>query len=184
VRWDEIEVFFGDERAVPPEHADSNYGMAREALLARVPLRPERIHRMEGEREDLDAAARDYAAQLPARLDLVLLGLGPDGHTASLFPGSPALAERERTVMATPPAPLPPHVRRITLTLPAIGKARHVVFAVTGEDKADVVARVLEGPPDAERLPAQAVRPESGSVVWLLDRAAASRLTRTQVAAG
>lgn len=184
VRWPEIEIFFGDERAVAPEHDDSNYRMAHEALLAHVPLRPDRIHRMQAERGDLEAAARDYAGKLPRRLDLVLLGLGPDGHTASLFPGSPALAEPERAVMATPPAPLAPHVRRLTLTLPALARARHVLFVVTGEDKAGVVARVLEGPADAERLPAQAVRPEAGALVWLLDRAAASKLTRTRVAFG
>jgi 6-phosphogluconolactonase len=184
VRWAGIEVFFGDERAVAPDHADSNYRMARESLLDHVPLPPGNVHRMEAERADRDAAARDYAALLPGALDLVLLGLGPDGHTASLFPGSPALGERGRLVVATPPAPLAPRVPRMTLTLPALAAARHVLFVVTGADKAGALAAVLEGPRDPVRIPAQGVEPTRGTVTWLVDRAAAAKLARTNVCFG
>ncbi|HKE00404.1 MAG TPA: 6-phosphogluconolactonase, partial [Planctomycetota bacterium] len=167
----------GDERAVPPEHPDSNFGMASRTLLARLPIRREQVHRMEAERADLESAADDYAAALRAaagvaapavpRFDLVLLGMGPDGHTASLFPGSPALEERSRLVV---PAQSADGHRRLTLTLPVLNAARRVVFAATGEAKADAVRRTL----GARGTPAGKVRPADGSLAWILDAPLAS----------
>jgi 6-phosphogluconolactonase len=182
--WGETEVFFGDERHVPPDHPDSNYGMARAALLSRVPIPPERVHRVLAEETEAEAAAQDYERELrralgaPApevpRLDVALQGMGPDGHTASLFPGSAALEERARLVAAPFVERLGVH--RITFTFPILDAARAVIFLVAGADKAERVAEVLEGPPGA--LPAGRVRPRTGELVWLLDAAAASRLSR------
>lgn len=182
--WDRVHVWFGDERVVPPDHDDSNYRMAREALLAHVPVPAAHVHRMEGERPP-DDAARDYEAVLrrlvPAgadgipQLDLVLLGLGADGHTASLFPGSAALDETMRLV-AVPWVEVAGG-RRLTMTHPMLNAARDVLFVVTGHGKADVVRRVLEPEPDAPALPAARVRPRE-RLIWLVDRAAASRLAR------
>jgi len=177
VPWDRVEVFFGDERCVPPGDPGSNHRMAREALLGRVPIPEGRIHRIRGEAPDPEAAAAEYEEELRAalgpgaRLDLVLLGMGSDGHVASLFPGSDALGETSRLVRAVV-APVPPP-RRITLTLPALAAAAEVAFLVAGADKAERVAEVLGGLDPA--LPAARVRP-AGGVLWLLDAAAASRL--------
>jgi 6-phosphogluconolactonase len=164
--WHDLEVFFGDERAVPPDHPDSNFGMANRALLSHVPLSEGAVHRMEGEADPLEAAAERYAMGLPDHLDLVLLGMGPDGHTASLFPGQDALDERNRRVMATTGADGSP---RITLTYPAIEAARHVVFLVTGDAKREALDAIRRG----EDLPAGRVRPSEGDVIWIVDRAAA-----------
>jgi 6-phosphogluconolactonase len=164
--WHDLEVYFGDERAVPPDHPDSNYGMADRALLSHVPLAEDAVHRIEGEADPLEAAAERYAMALPDHLDLVLLGMGPDGHTASLFPGQEALEERNRRVMATTAADGTP---RITLTYPAIDAARHVVFLVTGESKREALDAIRRG----EDLPAGRVRPTDGDVIWIVDRAAA-----------
>ncbi len=181
VPWERTEVFFGDERHVPPDHPDSNYGMARAALLAEVPLRAESVHRIRGELEAA-AAAAEYEAELrralgpgdpaPPRLDLALLGLGADGHTASLFPGSPALLEASRLVVA----PWVEHLRhhRITLTLPMLRAARAAAFLVSGAGKASRVADVLEGA--GASLPAGLVRPAEGDLLWLLDAPAAALL--------
>jgi 6-phosphogluconolactonase len=164
--WHDLEVFFGDERAVPPDHPDSNFGMANRALLSHVPLAEGAVHRMEGEADPLEAAAERYAMGLPDHLDLVLLGMGPDGHTASLFPGQDSLDERNRRVMATTGADGSP---RITLTYPAIEAARHVVFLVTGEAKREALDAIRRG----EDLPAGRVRPTDGDAIWIVDRAAA-----------
>jgi len=182
--WGQIEVFFGDERHVPPDHPDSNYGMARAALLGKVPIPPERVHRVLAEETEAASAARDYERELrrvlgapaPAvpRLDVALQGLGQDGHTASLFPGVPALEERECLVAAPYVEKLGAH--RITLTFPVLEAARTVLFLVSGADKAEPVAEVLEGRGAA--LPAGRLRPVAGELVWLLDAAAAARLTR------
>jgi 6-phosphogluconolactonase len=172
VPWGHVEVFFGDERAVPPDDPASNFHMADEALLRHVPVPRERVHRMEGERADLDAAARAYEALLPDQLDVVLLGIGPDGHTASLFPGAPSLDERVRRVLAVP-SPFPPP-RRLTITPPVIAAAHQVAVFAAGADKAPVVERVLEGPFDPHALPVQLAR-AAGST-WLLDRDAAAHL--------
>jgi len=172
VDWNGVDVYFGDERAVPRDHADSNFRMAMEALLSRVPIPPARIHRMEAERQDLDAAAAAYGDLLPAALDVLVLGMGADGHTASLFPGSPALAERERRVVVVD-GPNPPR-RRMTITPPVIAAARHVLVLVTGKEKAAAVARAVDEATPASEIPAALAR----HGVWFLDRAAAARLAR------
>ncbi len=173
IEWSKTLVFFGDERAVAPDDALSNFKMASEALLQHVPAQ---VCRMEGEREDLEGAARDYESQLRdsgETLDLILLGLGDDGHTASLFPGSPQLGEAEKWVTATPVASLEPQVRRLTLTFPAINASRRVWFLASGAGKAERLQQVLSGPRDVQKLPAQGVAPTSGKLLWFLDEAAA-----------
>jgi 6-phosphogluconolactonase len=184
VPWDRVHVFFGDERHVPPDHPDSNHRMVHEALLSQI--RVASVHRIHGEEPDAGGAAADYQADLarffderepgarPPPLDLVLLGLGADGHTASLFPGSGALLERSRWVVAPYVARLGVH--RITLTLPVLDRAREVVFLVSGAEKADAVARVLAPEPGAAPPPAACVRPASGALRWIVDSAAAARL--------
>lgn len=185
IPWARVEVFWADERCVPPDHPDSNYGMARAALLDPIGVPAERVHRVPGEAPDPAAAAAACEAEIaralggtpggpPPVLDLVLLGMGADGHTASLFPGTAALAERRRWVMANFVPRLAAH--RITLTYPILNRAAHVLFLVAGADKAEVLREALEGPPEPERLPAQGVRPDAGELVWLVDRAAARRL--------
>ena len=180
VRWDRTWVFFGDERAVPPEHPESNYRMAYETLLSRVPIPPAQILRMRGEQADADGAAAAYAVELAKafgtrrgelpRFDVVLLGLGVDGHTASLFPGSPVLREVFRTVAAVhvTAAQIP---QRLTLTFPVLNAAARVVFLVAGPEKAKIVRAVLS---EQAMLPAALVRPTDGELVWLTDRAAAA----------
>ncbi len=179
IPWDRTHVFFGDERPVPPDHPDSNYRMAREALLDHVAVAS--VHRIPGE----DPAAADvYEAELrrffgippggePPRLDLVLLGLGSDGHTASLFPGTPAVDETVRWVVS----PFVPRLgtRRTTLTLRVLNRARAALFLVSGAAKAAAVARVLAPAPGAEPLPAARVQPDGGAV-WIVDDAAAAAL--------
>ncbi len=187
LEWPFVEFFWGDERAVPPDHPDSNFRMAREAMLAKLDLSDSRVHRIEAERADRTEAARDYQAEIaricgasaegePPRLDLVLLGMGPDAHTASLFPSTEALKEKERWVVANFVPKLA--AERLTLTPVILNRAANVIFLVAGDDKADALAEVLEGPPDPERLPTQLIRPESGKLLWLVDRTAASRLER------
>ena len=164
--WERVDVFFVDERFVPPDHADSNYRLAEDSLLKPLRLPSAQVFRMEGEREDRDAAARDYEAKLPPVLDVVLLGMGPDGHTASLFPGHPALEERERRVLAVVGPKPPPW--RMTLTLPVLLSARAVLNLVAGAGKADAVRRALAGD---MALPAARVT----NTQWMLDPAAAGR---------
>ena len=170
IPWRSVTLCFGDERAVPPEHPDSNYRMAHEALLCRVDIPADRIHRMEAERPDLEQAARDYAALLPDPLDLLLLGMGDDGHVASLFPHAGALCEAARRVV--PAQGGIPFVPRLTITPPVIRGARQLCLMVAGTGKAATVARVLEGPADIAELPAQLARQGT----WFLDRAAAAHL--------
>jgi 6-phosphogluconolactonase len=182
VDWARVHVFFGDERCVPPTDANSNYRMADEALLSRVPVPAQNIHRMMGE-GDAAANARLYEDDLETffsgmswpRFDLVLLGMGDDGHTASLFPGTPALKEQRAWVAANWVEKL--NAFRITLTAPAINHAAHVIFLVTGAGKADRVAEVTSGARESERLPSQLIHPENGTLEWYLDRAAAARLS-------
>jgi 6-phosphogluconolactonase len=185
IDWSRVEFFWGDERSVPPEHPDSNFGMARAALLRPLGIDPRRIHRIEAERGDLDAAARDYERELaaiaggtldgpPPQLDLVLLGMGADGHMASLFPYTAALAESRRWVVANDVPRLA--TRRITVAFPLIERARDVFLLVCGESKAAALAEVLEGGWDPARLPAQRLRERPGRVDWFVDAAAASRL--------
>jgi len=176
--WSGWEVFFGDERACPADDPGSNYRMAREALLDLVPIAPQRIHRIEGERPDLEAAAREYGTILsstsgvgapgaPPRLDCVLLGLGENGHTASLFPGDPSLEVRDRWVVRSR-ADYAPY-DRITLTFPVLNAAAHVGFLVAGAAKGDALRGVIQG-----TVPAARVRPVDGDLRWFLDVAAAS----------
>lgn len=184
VDWQRVEVFFGDERRVPPDDSQSNYRMASEALLAHVPIPPTQIHRIEAEREDVHDAAQRYAVLLRQRFglglrawprfDLILLGLGPDAHTASLFPETAALDERESLVVANWVPTL--GTFRITLTSPVLSAAARVVFLACGDDKASAVTNVLEGPHRPIEYPAQLVQP-ANPPLWVLDRAAASRLS-------
>jgi 6-phosphogluconolactonase len=170
VPWDRVHVFFGDERAVPPDHPDSNFRMASEALLGRVGVPAGNVHRMEAEAADADAAADRYARLLPEALDVLVLGVGADGHTASLFPGSPALGERSRRVVPAR-APKPPE-RRLTLTPPVIAAARRLLVLAAGADKAQAVARALKSPGAPEEVPARLAR----DGVWFLDKSAARLL--------
>jgi len=185
--WPQLALWWGDERTVPPDHADSNYRMAREALIdpaAAFGLPAANVHRMAGELPDHAAAALAYERELvaalgtPPILDLVLLGMGPDGHTASLFPGSPALGETGRWVVANPVTSPLVHgqTTRLTFTAPAINAARHVRFLIAGADKAAALARVLTGPRDPTRYPSQLVAPAPGDLAWFVDAAAASSL--------
>ncbi|NUO48518.1 MAG: 6-phosphogluconolactonase [Polyangiaceae bacterium] len=171
VPWGAIDFYFGDERAVSHDDPESNYRMARESLFDRQSIEEGRIFRMRGEMPDLDAAARDYEAVLPDALDFVLLGMGEDGHTASLFPGLPAALETERRVVAVTGAPKPPP-RRLTLAPKALRTAREVVVIVTGGAKAAVLAKVLAGPLDVGALPVQIAL----GVTFIVDQAAAAAL--------
>ncbi len=177
--WGRVRAFFGDERTVPPDHEDSNYRMAHEALLSRVPVGG--VHRMRGELPPAEAAAA-YEEELreffgpdeSPSLDLVLLGLGEDGHTASLFPETSALDVTDRLVVANPVLKL--ETTRLTLTIPVINAAKAVTFLVAGEGKAQALREVLEGDADPRAYPAKLVHPESGDLTWMVDRAAASLL--------
>jgi 6-phosphogluconolactonase len=176
IDWTRLDLFWGDERAVPPDHADSNYGLARRLLLARVAADPARVHRIPAEAPDLAAAAQGYARELtralgdPPRLDLVVLGVGPDGHVCSLFPGHPLLAEEARWVAPVFDAPKPPPAR-ITLTLRALAAADVVWVAAFGEAKAEVVRAALEDP--RSPLPVARVAREAKQAWFLLDPEAA-----------
>lgn len=170
VAWQSVEIFFADERAVPPTDPGSNYGMAKAMLLERVPVPAAQVHRMEAERADRDAAARDYERILPEHFDLVLLGMGADGHTASLFPGAPALDERRhRVVPAT--GPTPPR-ERLTITPPVIAAARRVAVLVAGSGKAATLVRALRGPAMPRELPVQFAL----GGTWFVDKDAAATL--------
>lgn len=178
--WSRIHLFWGDERCVPPDHPDSNYGMVQRALLAQIAIPQVNVHRMRGE-EVPDQAALAYEQDLlgyfgvlPPRFDLVLLGLGEDGHTASLFPGTAALAERARAVVANRVEKL--NAWRLTLTAGAINQAREIIFLAAGEGKADIIREVINGPYQPDLYPAQGVEPADGRLMWFLDTAAARYL--------
>ena len=179
--WSKVEFFFGDERGVPPDHPDSNYRLANESLFRPAGVGSGRIHRMKGEMENLSAAAELYARDLQVlasdfpHFDLVLLGLGTDGHTASLFPHSEALQESTRWVLPIVEAPRPPR-HRLTLTMPVLNAARQVIFLVSGEKKAKAVREVLQGTAPADKYPAKLVRPGPDRLLWLVDVEAASLL--------
>jgi 6-phosphogluconolactonase len=182
IAWDRTDFFWSDERHVPPDHPESNYRMAEDALLSRVPVKANRIHRVRAELPDPSVAAIAYEVEIRRtfdsygdipRFDLILLGLGADGHTASLFPGTPALAERSRLVTANHVANLGD---RITMTYPLLNAARLVMFIVAGSEKAATVRAVLHPDPDTPELPARLVQPQDREVVWMLDREAAGRL--------
>jgi 6-phosphogluconolactonase len=184
VDWRDVEFYWGDERCVAPDDPASNFAMARRAMLDQLEPMPDHVHRMRGEAPP-EQAASDYealmrekfglcAGEFP-RFDLLLLGLGENCHTASLFPGSPFIHERERLCVPVEVADAA-HQLRLTLTPPVINNAAHVMFLVAGEKKAHAVSRVLQGTDDPDRMPAQIVAPTDGVVTWLLDRAAASLL--------
>ena len=183
IPWETVQLFQVDERTVPPDHPESNYRMIREALLSKVAIPSANFHRIAAEKTDLDAAAREYAAELqrvlhPApgdcpHLDLVFLGMGEDGHTASLFPLSPALAERKLWVCSNYSPRLGKH--RVTLTYPVLNAASEIIILVSGSDKAETLRQALEGPPGV--YPVQGISPVKGSLSWFTDKAAAHRLT-------
>ena len=182
VMWSRVHILWGDERCVPPDHVESNYRMARETLLDHVPVPAANVHRIHGE-DDPATAAAAYEATLRAllqtptgaRIDLVLLGLGEDGHTASLFPGGAAVHEQTRWVMAARASA--GSMWRITLTPAVINAAAEVLFLVSGGAKAGILGRVIEGPRRPQELPAQAIAPSNGRVRWCVDAAAAAELT-------
>jgi 6-phosphogluconolactonase len=176
IDWGRVELYWGDERCVPPDHEASNFRLAEESLLSRVPVPPERVHRMEGELAPEEAARRYQEALGDEPLDLVLLGMGDDGHVASLFPGCPEADEREaRVVVARGPKP---PAERVSLTMRAINEARAVYFMVAGSGKADRVAEIFrEIESGAPRLPAAMVSPRGGEPVWFLDEAAAGKVS-------
>jgi 6-phosphogluconolactonase len=183
VPWDKLQLYWVDERCVPPDHAESNYRMTKEAMLTQIPLPAENVHRMEGELEPEEAASKYEAeirnsfklegAETPT-FDLVLLGMGPDGHTASLFPHTEGLHEMARIV-------IPNHVPqkdawRVTLTWPVIVQGREVVFLIEGKEKTEMVKTVFTGPYEPETYPAQLIRPASGKLTLMMDVAAAAGL--------
>jgi len=190
--WEDVEVFWGDERHVPPDHPDSNYHVAKEALLDRVPIPAQNVHRIMAELPNANTVAVAYEDELKhafdledpvppghqptvPRFDLILLGIGEDGHTASLFPHTPALAERKRLVVANPVAKL--QTTRITLTLPVINNAARVWFLVTGGSKAKILHDIVEGPYLPDELPSQYVNPTDGELLFLLDSTATVELS-------
>jgi 6-phosphogluconolactonase len=182
IDWRRTDFFFGDERAVPPDHAASNYHMVRETLLEPAGIPAANVHRLRGDDADLDATARAYeetlkAGAAPPWLDLALLGLGPDGHTASLFPRAPGLHERERLAIAAE-AGLEPFVPRVTMTPPMLANADCVLFLITGEAKADAVRQGFEEPP-SDATPTSRIRSRDGQTIVVLDAAAASKLARS-----
>lgn len=184
IPWSKMQLFFGDERHVPPDDAESNFRMVKETLLAQAPLETRQVHRIKGEMAEADEAAKLYeeelraafgleAGQLP-RFDLVLLGIGPEGHTASLFPGTKALREARRLAVGNWVGEL--HTDRITLTPPVLNNAARVVFLAHGKEKARALKAVIEGPYEPEQVPAQMIRPKTGKVLWFVDVTAAGML--------
>ena len=182
--WDSVHFFWGDERHVPPDHTDSNYRMTNETMLSKVPVPAENIHRIRAENPDAGKAAEDYEQelreffriapeQLPA-FDCVFLGMGPDGHTASLFPGTEALHERKRLVVSNWVDKFQSY--RITMTAPVLNNADLVIFLVSGEEKAEPLRVVLEGKKQTDRFPSQLIEPTQGKLLWLVDQAAARKL--------
>jgi 6-phosphogluconolactonase len=183
--WDRMYFFWGDERHVPPTDPDSNYRMADETMLSKIPVPATNVFRVEAENPSAEGAADAYektlrkffqleAGDLP-RFDLILLGMGPDGHTASLFPGTAALQEKKRLVVANWVEKLKTH--RLSFTLPVLNAGRSVAFLVSGMDKATMLRTVLEEDVPAEQYPAKLVKPSDGKLMWLVDRAAASALS-------
>jgi 6-phosphogluconolactonase len=182
--WDRIQFFWGDERHVPPDHPDSNYRMANEAMLSHVPVPPQNVHRIKGENPDASQAASEYARELrdcfgrghvklPC-LDFILLGMGADGHTASLFPGSAALHETNEWVAANWVEKF--HTHRITMTPPLLNNGNCVAFLVQGEEKAESLRAVLYGERNPDLYPSQLIQPAHGECYWLIDRGAAKLL--------
>jgi 6-phosphogluconolactonase len=184
--WEKMQLFFGDERHVPPDHPESNYRMVRDSLLVSRRVPEKNVHRVRGELPDAGEAAADYKGEMQKffdgknqldgfpRFDLVLLGMGPDGHTASLFPGSPGLEEKSHWVIANPVEKF--STDRITFTFPVLNAARTVLLLVAGADKAPMIAEVLGPRQDHPPYPVQRVEPRQGTKIWMLDQAAAAQL--------
>jgi 6-phosphogluconolactonase len=191
IDWSKVYIFFGDDRCVPPDNPESNYGMAWDTLLCKVPIPPENVYRMRGE-DNPEKAAEAYSAELKSffglaqaggpspenfpRFDLIFLGMGPDGHTASLFPGTAALQERSKPVAANYVPKL--GVNRLTLTAPSINRAANIIFLVAGPDKAAALHQVLEGEYQPQIYPSQLIRPSQGKLTFLVDQAAAAELKK------
>jgi 6-phosphogluconolactonase len=185
VPWDKIHLFFGDERHVPPDHPDSNFRMAMETMISKAPLKPEQVTRIKGEYPDAEQAALEYEKALRdyfklksgeyPRFDLLFAGMGNEGHTLSLFPGTKALHADGRLVVRNWIGKL--FTERITLTALAASNSAEIIFMVTGADKAPALKAVLEGPFEPEQLPAQLLQPKNGRLLWLVDVAAGSMLT-------
>ncbi len=183
--WDKIHLFFGDERHVAPDHPDSNFRMAAEAMISKSPLKPEQVTRIKGEYPDADQAALEYEKALREyfklkngeypRFDLLLAGMGNEGHTLSLFPGTKALHADGRLVVRNWIGKL--YADRITLTAPAASNSAEIIFMVTGADKAPALKAVLEGPFEPEQLPAQLLQPQNGKLLWLVETAAGGMLS-------
>src|ERR1700686_359169 len=185
ISWDKMHLFFGDERHVGPDDPQSNFKMASETMITKAPLKPEQVHRMKGEYPDPERAAKEYEqdlrtyfhlknAELP-RLDLVLAGMGEEGHTLSLFPGTKALHPQGRAVVRNWVGKL--YTERVTLTAPATNNAEMILFMVAGKEKALALKAVLEGPYEPEQLPAQLLQPTNGRLLWLVDQTAGSMLS-------
>jgi 6-phosphogluconolactonase len=175
IDWSKVEIYFGDERCVPPDDAQSNFRMASEAMLSKLPIPEKNIHRMRGE-IDPQTAATEYGQLLKEKFgdggaDVVLLGMGPDGHTGSLFPGTEAVSETRHRCVAIFVAKL--KMWRITMTAPFFNRAKNVMVLVAGAEKAATLEQVLHGPRDVQRMPIQLLAPASGRMAWLLDSAAA-----------
>jgi 6-phosphogluconolactonase len=184
VPWGKIQFYFGDERHVAPDDTESNFRMATEAMLAKAPVDAQQVHRIKGEKRNAAQAAEEYEEDLRAsfrlagrqlpHFDLVLLGMGPEGHTASLFPGTKALKEQRRLAVSNWVGKL--YTDRITLTPPVLNNAARIIFMVQGAEKAPALKAVLEGPYEPDQLPAQIIKPKQGKVLWLVDPAAAAML--------
>jgi len=182
IDWTLVEIFWSDERCVPPDDPESNYSMAHEQLLSKIQVPASQVHRMPADQPDRDAASLAYTQEMQRvfgtngvpSFDLLQLGMGPEGHTCSLFPHQPSLHEQTRLVMPVSVPKPPPD--RLTFTPPLLNAARNVLFLVTGADKAEAVQAVLEGEDDPDEYPSQIVRPAHGEVVWMLDTAAAARI--------
>lgn len=182
IDWAQVEIFWGDERCVPSDDPESNYAMAQQVLLSKIPIPPNQVHRMPADQPNREAASEAYSEEMRRTFgtdgipsfDLIQLGMGPEGHTASLFPHQASLHEQQRLVMPVSVPKPPPD--RLTFTPPLLNAARNILFLVTGDEKADAVHAVLEGESNPDEYPAQIVRPSKGEVTWMLDTEAAKKI--------
>ncbi len=183
IDWQLVEIFWSDERCVPPDAPESNYHMAQEVMLSRLSIPVAQVHRMPADRDNRDAASQEYTQEMQRvfstngipEFDLIQLGMGPEAHTASLFPHQPSLHEKERLVMPVSVPKPPPD--RLTFTPPILNAARNILFLATGADKADALQAVIEGPRNPDEYPAQIVRPPNGEVTWMVDKAIAQKIS-------